>query len=147
MGLDEAIAKKKAAEQQKAGKQQTAGEERRGIKHNEVADAKVAKFKAENPTVVARYKEYTKDELIDKHMLIMAEANERRFNYSAETREYLEKNPDMQQEVQRRLDKMPEAQRARAYQSTADRVIAQYSRRQATPVAAAPAYSGPALKP
>jgi len=134
MGLNEAIAKKKAADQ------------KTGINHRPEVDAKIDKFIAEYPETVAKLNAYTKEELIRKRILDMVNDNERRQGYSSEMRQHVEQNPEIKKEVERRLNKMPEDQRQRAYQRVAQGVIAQHSMRQ-NQGTAAPAYSGPALKP
>jgi len=128
MALNEAIAKKKASEQ------------KTGINHHPEVDAKIDKFIAENPETYEKFQQYTKEELIRKRILDIVNDNERRQGYSAETREFLEKNPDIKQEVERRLSKMPEDKRARAYSRVANTVISQHSIRQG-------AAAAPALKP
>ena len=133
MGLEQAIAKKKAADQ------------KTGINHHPEIDAKIDKFIAENPETYQKIKAYTHEELVRKRMLDMADENERRQGYSSEMRQHVEQNPEIKKEVERRLNKMPEDQRARAYTRVAQGVIAQHSMRQNQ--GAAPAYSGPALKP
>jgi hypothetical protein len=123
MALKDAIAKKRENEQ------------RTGINHRPEIDAKIDKFIAENPEVYAKLQEYTKEEMIRKRILDMVTANERRQGYSTEMREFVEQNPSLKQEVDRRLKRIPEDQRERAYARIANSVITSHSMRQgaATP--------------
>jgi len=103
MGLNEAIAKKKAAEQ------------KTGINHRPEVDAKIDKFIAENPETYEKLQAYSKEELIRKRILDMVNENERRQGYSAEAREYVDQNPAVKDEVMRRVNRLPEAQREGAF--------------------------------
>ena len=57
--------------------------------------------------------------------------NQRRQGYSAEVREYVENNPAVKQEVERRLKRIPEEQRETAFVRVARNVIANIGMRQA----------------
>jgi len=123
MPLKEAIAKKKEGENT-------------GINHRPEVDAKIDKFIAENPDVWNKLMSQPKEDIARKRILDMVTANERRAGYSAEMREYVEQNPDIQREVNRRISKLPEDQRQRAYSRIANSVISQHSMRQGAAVAA-----------
>jgi len=124
MALNEAIAKKKASEQ------------KTGINHHPEVDAKIDKFIAENPETYDKLQVYTKEELIRKRILDMVNANERQQGYSKEMREYIEQNPEIKKDVERRIARLPEAQREGAFTRIAKTVIAAHSMRQGAAAAA-----------
>ena len=103
MPIKDAIEKKKA------------GEQRTGINHRPEVDAKIDNFIAENPETYAKFKSYSHEELVRKRILDIVNDNERRDKYSAEAREYVEQNPAVKEEVLRRVNRLPEAQRQGAF--------------------------------
>jgi uncharacterized membrane protein YheB (UPF0754 family) len=119
MALNEAL-RKKRQEEQKAG-----------INHHPEIDAKIDQFIKENPEVYDKINAYTKEELVRKRILDIVNDNQRRQGYSAEVREYVENNPTVKQEVERRLKRIPEEQRETAFVRIARNVIANIGMRQA----------------
>ena len=124
MSLDDALKKKRQADQ------------KTGINHRPEIDAKIDNFIAENPEVYQKLQEYTKEELVRKRILDMVNDNERRQGYSAEMREYADQHPEIKTEIDRRLKRLPEDQRERAYARVANNVISQHSIRKGAGVAA-----------
>ena len=120
MSLEDALKKKRQTEQ------------KAGINHRPEIDAKIDTFIAENPEVYQKLQEYTKEDLVRKRILDMVNANERREGYSAEMRHYVEQNPEIKRDVERRISKLPESQREGAFTRIAKTVIAAHSMRQAT---------------
>ncbi len=118
MALKDAIAKKK----------QQDGEA--GIRHNPEIDAKIDAFIKENPELFARISGYSHDELVRKRMYDIMRTNEQRQGYREEVRKYVEENPNIKQEVERRMQRIPEAQREGAFTRIARGVIATVGMRQ-----------------
>lgn len=125
MALKDAIAKKRQQENES------------GIRHNPEIDAKIDKFIGENPELYSKISAYTHDELVRKRMYDIMRNNEQRQGYREEVRQYVEENPTIKQEVERRMKRIPEAQREGAFTRIARGVIASAGMRQGQATAAA----------
>jgi hypothetical protein len=117
MALNDALRKKRQEEQ------------KNGINHHPEIDAKIDRFIKDNPEVYAKINDYTKEELVRKRILDIVNDNERRQHYGAEVREYVENNPSIKQEVERRLKRIPEEQPLSAWRKTSSRTRACARRR------------------
>jgi hypothetical protein len=118
MALKDALNKKKQ------------GEQKSGINHNPEVDAKIDRFIAENPDLYTKIASYTHEELVRKRMLDIMNTNERREGYREEVRAFVEQNPEIKQEVERRMKRIPEAQREGAFVRIARNVAANFGMRQ-----------------
>jgi hypothetical protein len=118
MALRDALNKKKQEEQKS------------GINHNPEVDARIDKFIADNPEVYAKIAAYTHEELVRKRVLAIMNTNERREGYREEVRAFVEQNPEIKQEVERRMKRIPEDQRESAFVRVARNVAANFGMRQ-----------------
>jgi hypothetical protein len=118
MALKDAIAKKRQQETET------------GIRHNPEIDAKIDAFIKENPDIHTKISAYTHEELVRKRMYDIMRTNEQRQGYRGEVRKYAEENPTIKQEVERRMNRIPEAQREGAFTRIARGVIATVGMRQ-----------------
>ena len=128
MALKDAIAKKRQQEAES------------GIRHNPEIDTKIDKFIQENPELHAKISAYSHDELVRKRIYDIMRTNEQRQGYREDVRQYVEANPEVKQEVERRLKRIPEAQREGAFTRIARSAIAAIGMRQGQTAAAPQPY-------
>ena len=107
MPLSEQIAKRKAKEAT--------------LRRNPEIDAKLDRFIQENPDLREYYEQFSKDELIRKHMLAKMQRSEYTKDRNEEIKAWVEEHPDMKAKIEERIRNVPAQNRERAFINAAKR--------------------------
>lgn len=99
--LKQAVAERKAQEQT--------------LRRNPEIDAKLDRFIADNPKLLAYYQGLSKEDLIRKQMLGKMQRSEYANGRNQEIKAWVEENPEIKSRIEERVRNVPEATRERAF--------------------------------
>ena len=85
------------------------------LRKNPEIDAKLDRYIAENPKLLAHYNAFSKEELVRKLMLGKMQRNEYASGRNQEIRTWVEANPEVKARIDERLRNVPAANRERAF--------------------------------
>jgi predicted AAA+ superfamily ATPase len=91
------------------------------LRRNPEIDAKLDRFIQENPDLREYYEQFSKDELIRKHMLAKMQRSEYTKDRNEEIKAWVEEHPDMKAKIEERIRNVPAQSRERAFINAAKR--------------------------
>lgn len=101
-----------------------------GPRVNPEIDAKLNQFIKDNPKLYEYYCEMSKEQLVRKQMLSKMNQNDYTQRQNEEVRQWVEQNPDIKEQIERRIARVAPERQERAFISAAKNEMMQQALRQ-----------------